>query len=101
MLEEISPLIPFLFPKLAPLYPRSQRWPFDFTDARAATIAYKAQLPAPKSLGYAIGLVAVLSLAGLWGWMLLLTQVYYHTTQEKLSGLVVGLLAWLVLPKGS
>lgn len=101
MLEEISPLVPILFPKLAPLYPPSQRWPFDFTDARTASIASKAHLPAPKSVGYALGLVATLSLAGLWGWMLLLTQVYFHTTWEKLSGLIVGLLAWLVLPKGS
>ncbi|CBQ69419.1 conserved hypothetical protein [Sporisorium reilianum SRZ2] len=47
------------------------------------------------AVGASVGLVA------LWSWMLLNTAVYFHTPQEKVSGLVVGLLAWLALPKGN
>ncbi|CDU25075.1 related to SCS3-protein required for inositol prototrophy [Sporisorium scitamineum] len=47
------------------------------------------------AVGVSVGLV------GLWSWMLLNTAVYFHTPQEKVSGLVVALLAWLVLPKGN
>lgn len=46
------------------------------------------------AVGASVGLVA------LWSWMLLNTAIYFHTPQEKVSGLVVGLLAWLALPKG-
>ena len=42
-----------------------------------------------------------LGLVGLWSWMLLNTAIYFHTPQEKVSGLIVGLAAWLVLPKGN
>ncbi|TKY88560.1 hypothetical protein EX895_002549 [Sporisorium graminicola] len=47
------------------------------------------------AVGASVGLV------GLWSWMLLNTAVYFHTPQEKVSGLLVGLLAWLALPKGN
>lgn len=44
---------------------------------------------------------ATLGLVGLWSWMLLNTAIYFHTPQEKVSGLLVGLAAWLILPKGN
>lgn len=44
---------------------------------------------------------ATLGLVGLWSWMLLNTAIYFHTPQEKVSGLFVGLAAWLLLPKGN
>lgn len=102
MLEEVSPLVPRLIPALQSLYPPSQRWPFPIRARHGASVqvARKTKLPAPGALGYRLGLAATLGLAGLWAWMLLITQVYYHTTSEKLSGLVAGVLAWLLLPKG-
>lgn len=100
MLEEVSPLIPYLlpFPSLARLYPRTQWWPFNY---RGSTTNGIAGLPPPRARGYTVGLVATLTLAGLWAWMLLQTQIYYHTPAEKISGLVAGVAAWLLLPKGS
>ncbi|SNX86423.1 related to SCS3 - protein required for inositol prototrophy [Melanopsichium pennsylvanicum] len=44
---------------------------------------------------------ATLALVGLWSWMLWNTAIYFHTPQEKVSGLIVGLFAWLLLPKGN
>lgn len=45
-----------------------------------------------------LGMIA--SLVLVWGWMLLMTAVYFHTPTEKITGLLVGLGAWLLLPKG-
>lgn len=44
---------------------------------------------------------ATLGLVGLWSWMLLNTAIYFHTPQEKVSGLFFALAAWLLLPKGN
>ncbi|KAL9936831.1 hypothetical protein V8E36_004066 [Tilletia maclaganii] len=41
----------------------------------------------------------VLAHIGLSVWMLLMTQLYFHTLGEKLAGLVVGVLSWVALPK--
>lgn len=48
-----------------------------------------------------VAVAATLGLVGLWGWMLLNTAIYFHRPQEKISGLLAGLAAWLVLPKGN
>lgn len=37
---------------------------------------------------------AVLSLVGLWWWMLLMTSAWFHSPPEKLSGLLAGFLGW-------
>ncbi|EST09114.1 Fat storage-inducing transmembrane protein [Kalmanozyma brasiliensis GHG001] len=61
-----------------------------------------AQASRTRWTGTAYAAVGVtLGLVGLWSWMLLNTAIYFHTPQEKVSGLVVGLAAWLVLPKGN
>lgn len=41
------------------------------------------------------GGVATAALVALWYWMLLMTSVYFHAPLEKLSGLVVGIAAYL------
>lgn len=41
-----------------------------------------------------------LSLLVLWGWMLLMTSVYFHSIPEKLSGLFLGLLEVAVVYLG-
>lgn len=33
-------------------------------------------------------------LIGIWWWMLLMTSLYFHTPQEKLSGFAAGVLGW-------
>ncbi|RPA86815.1 hypothetical protein BJ508DRAFT_410993 [Ascobolus immersus RN42] len=40
---------------------------------------------------------AVLSLVGLWWWMLLMTSIYFHTTLEKVSGIVVAYAEWYIV----
>ncbi|CAD6886490.1 unnamed protein product [Tilletia controversa] len=41
----------------------------------------------------------VLMHIGLSLWMLLMTQLYFHTLAEKIAGLVIGVLSWYALPK--
>ena len=41
-----------------------------------------------------VGVSSVL-LVGLWYWMLLMTSVYFHAPFEKVSGLLVGVVAFL------
>lgn len=89
LLEDVAPYLAvllgrsafakLLFPSGAPLNAAKTRW---------STSAYAA-------------VAASVGLVGLWSWMLLNTAIYFHTPQEKISGLLVGLLAWLVLPKGN
>ncbi|EJU03962.1 hypothetical protein DACRYDRAFT_63532 [Dacryopinax primogenitus] len=38
--------------------------------------------------------VLVSALLVLWGWMVLITSVYFHTPEEKFSGFVIGLAAY-------
>ncbi|PWY98957.1 hypothetical protein BCV70DRAFT_201172 [Testicularia cyperi] len=52
---------------------------------------------APKAKA---AVLATLGLVALWSWMLLNTAIYFHTPQEKVSGLFVGLAAWFCLPRG-
>lgn len=48
-----------------------------------------------------LAVAASVALVGLWSWMLLNTAIYFHTPQEKVSGLIVALAAWMVLPKSN
>lgn len=89
LLEDLAPYLAillgrsslgrFLFPKPAPLGAARTTWTTQASLAVAAT----------------------LGLVGLWSWMLLNTAIYFHTPQEKVTGLLVGLAAWLILPKGN
>ncbi|KZO90735.1 hypothetical protein CALVIDRAFT_489991 [Calocera viscosa TUFC12733] len=38
--------------------------------------------------------VGVTVLVGLWGWMVLMTSVYFHSPEEKFSGYLIGLAAY-------
>lgn len=48
-----------------------------------------------------LAVAASMALIGLWSWMLLNTAIYFHTPQEKVSGLIVALAAWMVIPKSN
>ncbi|EJD35657.1 hypothetical protein AURDEDRAFT_175304 [Auricularia subglabra TFB-10046 SS5] len=56
------------------------------TDAPFDALASRVQLT---------GGVATAALVALWHWMLLMTRVYFHLPLEKISGLVVGITAYL------
>ena len=62
--------------------------------------AGRAQLKALNTTPGKVAIGATLALLALWSWMLLNTAIYFHTPQEKISGLLVAFLAWLLLPKG-
>ncbi|KAJ1025873.1 hypothetical protein NDA16_002499 [Ustilago loliicola] len=90
LLEDIAPylaallgpnsaIVKSLFPQATWLHAARTRW-----------------TPAAKG-----AVAATLGLVALWSWMLLNTAIYFHTPQEKVSGLFVGLAAWLLLPKGN
>lgn len=40
--------------------------------------------------------LAIVALISLWYWMLLMTSLYFHTPQEKFTGLLAGILGWWV-----
>ncbi|KAK0535917.1 hypothetical protein OC834_001361 [Tilletia horrida] len=42
---------------------------------------------------------AVLMHMALSVWMLIMTQLFFHTWTEKLAGLVIGVVSWVALPK--
>lgn len=89
LLEDVAPYLAALLGRSAIgriLFPN--KVPADVARTRWDAKAYAA-------VGASVGLV------GLWSWMLLNTAIYFHTPQEKISGLLVGLLAWLALPKGN
>lgn len=39
---------------------------------------------------------ATLALIVLWEWMLIMTSIYFHTPQEKISGLIFGVMGWWI-----
>ncbi|KAK9899054.1 hypothetical protein P389DRAFT_42925 [Cystobasidium minutum MCA 4210] len=40
--------------------------------------------------------LAIVLLISLWYWMLLMTSLYFHTPQEKFTGLLAGIVGWWV-----
>lgn len=107
LLEELAPFIPHLLPALSDFYPKSIWWPSN---------PFRAPGPSPVSTGSSkqkavtwnstelaslLSAIAILALVGLWLLMLTMTQIYYHTAFEKMTGLLFGLGAWLLLPKES
>ncbi|KAK0548395.1 hypothetical protein OC861_000554 [Tilletia horrida] len=126
LLEEIAPFLPYLLLRLpAPIrptkaliegiIPRSQ-WasldPFSrpgssptqssnannapSTPPASQTLAQQLSNPHIQAQ---IAAGAIFAHIGLSFWMLLMTQLYFHTLSEKVAGLVVGILSWLALPK--
>lgn len=98
LLEDLTPFLPHLVPlalhpyllKVIPTRNWSSRDPFrasDFISAQKATINV-------------VVASSILALVGLWVLSLLNTALFFHTPQEKASGLIAGLLASFLLPKG-
>lgn len=97
LLEEITPFIPYLFSPsmhdwVARLIPRPLWAPQD-----PFSTTHQPQTIARRNL---IAMVAVLMLIGFWTMSLAITAVYFHTPQEKVSGLILSLAASLLIPKG-
>ncbi|CAO3680766.1 unnamed protein product [Rhizopus stolonifer] len=57
------------------------------------------QLKQQKGLGYQ-SVLAVLTIAGIWWFMLFQTGVYFHGHYELLSGTIFGVLGWAILYLG-
>lgn len=49
---------------------------------------------ASKNRRYAA--LAIVALISLWYWMLLMTSLYFHTPQEKFTGLLAGVVGWWI-----
>ncbi|KDN53492.1 hypothetical protein K437DRAFT_265562 [Tilletiaria anomala UBC 951] len=104
LLEELSPFVPYLVPALADFYPKSVWWPTNpFRGPAPAAVSTGhskgAKKPTPMQALSLAAALSVLALIGLWSFMLLTTQVYFHTTFEKATGFLTALAAWLLLPK--
>ncbi|EPQ30714.1 uncharacterized protein PFL1_01615 [Pseudozyma flocculosa PF-1] len=111
LLEEIAPFLPHLVPRgVADLFPRSG-WsisnPFvvrvgPVGSSRKAGAGQEQEQHGRRQIDTAptAVLAFVLAIVALWSWMLLMTAVYFHTPQEKITGLVVAIGCWLLLPKG-
>jgi len=52
--------------------------------------------PAIISRSHAIALNAALALLGIWWWMSLMTAVYFHNPMEKITGFVLGAIAFAI-----
>lgn len=96
LLQEVAPYLPWFLSSFVSnaairrLFPSSQ-W------ARLASNPFASASPTATQARVALG--SVLALLSLWSWMLLNTAIYFHTPQEKISGLLVALLGWTILPK--
>ncbi|PVF94684.1 hypothetical protein CPB86DRAFT_808452 [Serendipita vermifera] len=57
-----------------------------------------ALLPKPRYISqlHAVAINSSLGLLAIWWWMAIMTAVYFHTPQEKLSGFLIGVLGYLV-----
>ena len=42
---------------------------------------------------------ASMALAGLWGFMLVVTAVFHHVPKEKITGLLYAIAVWVFMPK--
>lgn len=98
LLEEITPFLPYLFPtsfhqSIATILPRPLWAPIN----PFSRTAQQSQATANQNL---IAISAILTLVTLWTGSLIVTSIYFHTPQEKFSGLIVALVASLVIPKG-
>ncbi|PWN32251.1 uncharacterized protein FA14DRAFT_86545 [Meira miltonrushii] len=98
LLEEITPFLPYLFPtsfhqSIASILPRPLWAPVNPFSASAQ----QSQTLATRNL---IAISAILALLTLWTGSLMVTSIYFHTPQEKVSGLFVALAASLLIPKG-
>jgi Inositol phospholipid synthesis and fat-storage-inducing TM len=98
LLEEITPFLPYLFPtsfhqSIAYILPRPLWAPINPFSATAQ----QSKALANRNL---IAILAILALLTLWTGSLAVTSIYFHTPQEKVSGLIVALTASLLIPKG-
>jgi len=80
LVDEVSPSLPFLFPSIAPPHP-----------SPGAPVRPAA---APLHLNI---VRATLVLIALWYWMAFTTSVYFHTVQEKISGIVLGIIGYFFM----
>lgn len=72
-------------------------WEEVFTFAQGPSSATESS-KAPNTISFLdISRKLTMGLLAIWWWMLLMTAVYFHTTQEKLTGFVVSLFSWAIV----
>jgi hypothetical protein len=65
-----------------------------YLSSSSGTSVAKRVEQASKQRRYAA--LAIVALISLWYWMLLMTSLYFHTPQEKFTGLLAGVIGWWV-----
>jgi len=97
LLEEMTPYLPYLVPSSLQVY--TQHWiPRQHWSPVNPFIQSAVQTQQKATINFAVA-ISILFLLGAWCTSLLFTALFFHTPQEKLSGLIVGLAASLLLPK--
>jgi hypothetical protein len=97
LLEEMTPYIPHLLPYFLQTFVQNFI-PRKYWSSSSPYTASSTQDLQRTRINLAVSL-SILSLVGVWCISLFFTALFFHTPQEKLSGLVVGLAASLLLPK--
>ncbi|UZJ52664.1 hypothetical protein CBS101457_001984 [Exobasidium rhododendri] len=97
LLEEVTPFLPYLFPSSVQPYvqrviPRQYWSPFN-------PFIQTSRQSRQKARANLLVAVYILGLVGVWCSSLLFTSLFFHTPQEKISGLLVALGASLLIPK--
>lgn len=97
LLEELTPYLPYLLPSslqvhIQHLIPRQFWAPVNPFKASSIQSQQKATINLAVTL-------SILALITAWCTSLFFTALYFHTPQEKISGLLVGLAASLLLPR--
>lgn len=98
LLQEIAPYLPWALSSFVPASVLRQLFPPN-SWARLASNPFAPSTPTATKAR--VALLSTVALLALWSWMLLNTAIYFHTPQEKISGLIVALLGWAILPKSN
>lgn len=97
LLEELTPYLPHLLPSSLQL--QVQQWIPRQYWSPSSPFLHSPHLTQQKATINLAVTLSILSLLTAWSFSLLFTALFFHTPGEKISGLVVGLLASLLLPK--
>lgn len=97
LLEELTPFIPHLLPSSLQVYIQ-HLIPRHFWSSHNPFIASSHQTKQKASINLIVA-ISILALVGAWSTSILFTALFFHTAQEKISGLIFGLAVTLLLPK--
>ncbi|CAO1619992.1 unnamed protein product [Sympodiomycopsis kandeliae] len=98
LLEELSPYLVSFFKTYLPasLFAIVEQYVFPQATSRRLRNPY---LGSQAKINTTVT-IAILALIGLWLFSLVNTSLFFHTPQEKVSGALLAVVSWAVLPKG-